>query len=1062
MIDLDSILTFEVNTKSLTIQNSNKKEIVGMSFDTFFNENLQEKFIGEIVEKFDYKYLESLVLSNTEESQIFHIKNSPIYYHFISTPIKKDTSFCIFEKRFLSDTLNVSNNLDYLSGVYSRAYMISCIQDSILDIDTKDFYFFIIDLNNFKKINDKLGHRVGDEALRKFAQILLKIRGNNIFGRYGGDEFIMFCPNISRDEAVELVKKILNISFTIDEEDTKFQVTCCLGLTYSNDKNSTFDFLLERADKALYRAKEKGKHLAYLDDELVAKSSKSKINNSTSKVLNAEKNSILFTQESKMRKIKYFSLIAGIIMLCVVFSIFLGSSIRDVIEEDSKKETKNTVSIVSKQIEDKLKNNIDDWIINLNLIGKGLTSQDYNNSTFNYGDFLKEYKNEVVFSDLAIVTYIDNDKKIILSNNKELSIQSESVFNDLLQANNDTDKKIKYVLNYGKYTDEDNNQIIIAVPFYPSEEIVGICGIINKEKFDVFLSVDVFENESVVSLVDKTGLLYGTSRNNSKDVENFLTFVEELNGSESIEAITVKAALISGKSNIFSMIIDDEEKYVYINNIAFNDNQSNENEFRLVFTVPVDKVMSTIIRTVDNIYLIVIVVLTLCMLIVVFVIILNYRHKSKYFVLSNIDTKTKGLNFTRFKKDTQTLINSGERFSYVYVNCLNYTMIFQNEDEKRDELLAYINSIIDGFLQEKELVARLYIDRFIFTVLNNSEHRNRIEKIIKAINDGVYKKYNENIKAIAGVYENRLIDNSNLDYCIDMARLAFEKAIALNKENAVVYYNDRMLMTSIKNQAMKNKAKVALSKGEFVLYYQAQRDIINDCWYSSEALVRWKDPIEGLIFPDAFIPLFEKEGLICELDLYVFDKLCEFIQNSINNNKRVLPVSVNISGKHLEKNNFLDDYYKVLTKYSFDHRLILFELTETVMVENKEQIKKMLDEIHKMGCGCAIDDFGVGYSSFSLITKFDFDEIKLDRSFFNFENEIDEKGKMVISSIIKLCKKLKVRVVAEGVEKASNVAYLKKIGCDVVQGYYFSKPIPQNEYEKLISSDTFEQTSSQD
>lgn len=219
----------------------------------------------------------------------------------------------------------------------------------------------------------------------------------------------------------------------------------------------------------------------------------------------------------------------------------------------------------------------------------------------------------------------------------------------------------------------------------------------------------------------------------------------------------------------------------------------------------------------------------------------------------------------------------------------------------------------------------------------------------------------------------------------------------------------------------------------------------------AEALVRWKHPVKGVIFPDAFIPLFERSGKICQLDLYVFEEVCRILSGWIQEKKNVYPISVNLSRAHYYENDFLQKYYETAKKYGVPCELIEFELTESIFLEDDQiaHVKKSIRDMHRMGFRCALDDFGAGYSSLGLLKEFDVDTLKLDRRFFL--DMSGEKAQHVIRGVADLAVKLNMRTVAEGIETQEQLLFLQSIPCDEIQGYIFSPPLPVEEFEKQKS-----------
>ncbi|EFS27535.2 hypothetical protein FUAG_03050 [Fusobacterium ulcerans ATCC 49185] len=253
------------------------------------------------------------------------------------------------------------------------------------------------------------------------------------------------------------------------------------------------------------------------------------------------------------------------------------------------------------------------------------------------------------------------------------------------------------------------------------------------------------------------------------------------------------------------------------------------------------------------------------------------------------------------------------------------------------------------------------------------------------------------------------------------------------------------ILKYLKEKNIEDNMEHALENNEFIVYFQPKVELKTNKIAGAEALVRWQDPKKGLIPPDEFIPIFEKNGFITKLDIYVFEEVCKTIRKWLNEGINPIPVSVNLSRMHLQNPNFLKKYKEIQEKYEVPADLLEIELTETLVFENFEQLKKVIDDIHQMGFSCSIDDFGSGYSSLNLLKEIPVDILKLDRIFFSKKN--DKRGNSVIESIISLAKKLNMTTISEGVETISQVEFLRKADCDLVQGYVYSKPLAKDDFE---------------
>ena len=225
-----------------------------------------------------------------------------------------------------------------------------------------------------------------------------------------------------------------------------------------------------------------------------------------------------------------------------------------------------------------------------------------------------------------------------------------------------------------------------------------------------------------------------------------------------------------------------------------------------------------------------------------------------------------------------------------------------------------------------------------------------------------------------------------------------------------------------------------------MVYFQPKVDSNTNEIVGAEALVRWKKGDE-ILPPSKFIPILEKNGNITELDFYVFEEVCADIRQSILMGYNVVPVSVNLSARHFAYYGIADDLEKIRSSYSIPASLLDIEVTESVFFDKKtiEIVKVELNKMHKYGFACSLDDFGSGYSSLSLLMDFNIDYIKIDKSFI--DNINNAKSKVILQSIINLALSLNMGIVAEGVETKEQLEIIKQMGCKVIQGYIYSKPI---------------------
>ncbi|MEG0323992.1 MAG: EAL domain-containing protein, partial [Raoultibacter sp.] len=263
-------------------------------------------------------------------------------------------------------------------------------------------------------------------------------------------------------------------------------------------------------------------------------------------------------------------------------------------------------------------------------------------------------------------------------------------------------------------------------------------------------------------------------------------------------------------------------------------------------------------------------------------------------------------------------------------------------------------------------------------------------------------------------------------------------------------YDDEVRRLLFREKQLEDMMEQAIPNKEFQVYLQPQYKLPERTIDGAEALARWVSESEGMIFPEEFIPLFEKNGFIITLDLFVFEEVCRILQSWLDGGKPVMKVSVNCSRAHLRDRNFIDQYRQIAQKYEVPEHLINIELTESIVMEDSEFLIGVIEAIHEAGFECSIDDFGSGYSSLNMIQAIPADSLKLDKIFFRDKSKDPERTKSVVRSIVSMAKALSMDTIAEGVERWDQVEMLEDIGCDYVQGYVFACPMPVNEFEELV------------
>ena len=308
---------------------------------------------------------------------------------------------------------------------------------------------------------------------------------------------------------------------------------------------------------------------------------------------------------------------------------------------------------------------------------------------------------------------------------------------------------------------------------------------------------------------------------------------------------------------------------------------------------------------------------------------------------------------------------------------------------------------------------------------------------------------NNDINIQIGVYQN--VDKKiDIDMRFERAEMALDK-IKGNMSKYIEFYDEKLKEKEIYEAELIDEFPKALNEKQFIVYYQPKYNIKGEksILSSAEALVRWNHPKFGLISPKIFITLFEEKGLIGLLDHYVWSEVGKQINQWKLKYNTSIPVSVNVSRVDLYNPHLIDDFNNIIKDNNLDYSDLLLEITESACTDETDNIISRIEELRKIGFKIEMDDFGTGYSSLSMISKMPLDALKIDMIFIKnaFENK---KANKMIEIILDIASYLNVPTIAEGVETKEQVLALKEMGCDIVQGYYFSKPIPVNEFDDFL------------
>ncbi|MEG2088281.1 MAG: EAL domain-containing protein, partial [Angelakisella sp.] len=433
----------------------------------------------------------------------------------------------------------------------------------------------------------------------------------------------------------------------------------------------------------------------------------------------------------------------------------------------------------------------------------------------------------------------------------------------------------------------------------------------------------------------------------------------------------------------------------------------------------------------------------------------NLYSKKKLNQLAYYDTLTGEMNLNRFKLEAQKLMGRPGRQNAVMVVDIDKFKAINDlyGYEFGDEMLILLAKTLRGAMPSGTILCHGVADKFdcFFEYHGDMWMNERFACLAQAVKQAIAEQMPScNIVLSAGVCVIQPTDH-NIISIIDHANIA-AKQIKSYHESSFAFYRQSMSDKINQTRAIENSMSDALQNGEFVVYLQPKIDLATSRIAGAEALVRWQHPRHGIIPPIEFIPLFEENGFIVSLDFYMLEHVCRMLERWKAEGRTLFTVSVNLSRRHLFMADTAQRLSDIVKKYDVNPQFIEVELTESAFDNcDIESINALFYELHRRGFTVSVDDFGAGYSSLSLLKDLSIDVLKIDKSFFDCAQSCaTNKMDILLESVISLSRRLNIKTVSEGVETVQQVNLLLQLGCDLVQGYYFARPMPVQQLEQLL------------
>lgn len=421
-----------------------------------------------------------------------------------------------------------------------------------------------------------------------------------------------------------------------------------------------------------------------------------------------------------------------------------------------------------------------------------------------------------------------------------------------------------------------------------------------------------------------------------------------------------------------------------------------------------------------------------------------------------LDYKMGVPNITGFMAFAKKLFiqNKISDYTALYFNIHNFKSIYKELSYiEGDDALAEYCLLIKNAISKKEVFARLGGDNFVALILDDN-----IDYFLDLIQNVVMKYRKKDGEELIFTF-GATIGAAKLDAKIEPGEILMQISSAYQHtraDKAVFEYYDPGISTElIERKNILSRFHKALANGEFYAVYQPKVDVKTRNLVGAEALVRWKTS-DGHIMPNSFISILEEDGCVMALDFYMLEEVCKFLSRLTEEGIDPVKVSVNFSKLHLANNKLVEEIVEVIDRYGIPHEYIEVELTENEDFHNQGVMELVVEELSTTGIMTSMDDFGTGYSSLGMLNSLSIDVLKIDKSFIPI-NPIDTKDKsyLMFSGVVSLAKSLGLTIVVEGVETDEQLALVENMGCDIVQGYIFDKPLPEEEFVDRILQKTY-------
>jgi len=588
--------------------------------------------------------------------------------------------------------------------------------------------------------------------------------------------------------------------------------------------------------------------------------------------------------------------------------------------------------------------------------------------------------------------------------------------------------------------------IVFSVPVRKDNVIIGsVFASYSVDSLKEILAVSSFEGEGYTYIVRRDGskVVDSAHPTSFQNMTNIFLSMEQADKRNSESVTALEGMLKKGESG-FVIFYNKIAKYMYCTPLAVND-------WYLIDVVPMNVMETSTNYIMIKTYILCVILILVYTRIIVWILREERKKKKQMRSLLYVDDLTGGNTYAKFKEEIEKKLEySHDRWVYIMFDIDDFKLV--NElfgYEEGNKVICYIWDLLKECCDEEESAARRIADSF--TMFLHYEKKEEIEERIKNL-IGKIQQYSVGkgtdyiLQPNFGIYYVEK-NSEDVEDMLNCATLAHNLAKG-ERENFYSVYSNSIKDNMLQKKKLSDQMEYAYRHHEFEVFYQPKYDAATKKLAGAEALVRWRKENGTMVSPGMFIPLAEENGFVCKLDKYVFREVCLAQKRWLDKGIPVVPVSVNLSRRHLDNPEFINEYRAILEETKVPIECVQLEITESAMFEQQGEFIKLMQRLHELGFIILMDDFGTGYSSLMMLKQIPIDVMKLDKTFVDDYNDI--RGEQIIRCVMQMAQNLNIAITAEGVETEEQYVFLKGIGCDTIQGYYFAKPMPEKEYEQCM------------